>query len=725
VKNSVRMAATHASLLSPGSIGRMQLRNRMVVAAMGVSLAEEDGTCGDRLIAYHTEQAKGGVALIVMGVTGVAWPVGAVMPNQCAISEDRFLPGLRRLTDAVHEHGAKIAAQLHHGGLVAAYAAQWGHPLWAPAIPGPFKGDFAEAFLPEEMAAFAGTAVPAVKVLTVEDIEVVIGQFAEAAARAQRAGFDGVEIHAAHGYLLSSFLSPVTNQRTDGYGGTLQNRARLTLEVVAAVRKAVGPDFPVWCKLDSREVGKEHGIRLGDACRAAVLLEKAGVDAIAVSAYHDVGQGKLHSESNIPHQPEFNIPAAEAIKAGVRVPIIASGRIGPDSAAAKIAAGAFDFLALGRKILADPDLPRKLAQRQVDDIRPCIYCYTCVSAAYVREQIRCAVNPETGYEHLRQPRQPVASQRVIIVGGGPAGMEAARRLAAVGHEVILLEKGDALGGTLRFAAIAYAANEPLLSWLCGQILRSDVDVRLKTQATVELLQSLRPDIVIVATGAVREAPPIPGVGLDHVFTGDELRALMLGESSEILRRKSGFATRVAAQLGAATGVSANLDFIRNATRRWMPFGKRIVLIGGELVGLELAEFLCERGRAVEVVEEGLQMGRGLTLVRRMRLLPELREHGVVLHANARDICISPDAVTFTDREGASRSVPADHVIVAKGARGDSTLAEQIRSAGCRVRVIGDAGGVGYIEGAMRSAAQVAAAIMGSDELAGRSRGSPG
>jgi NADPH-dependent 2,4-dienoyl-CoA reductase/sulfur reductase-like enzyme len=221
---------------------------------------------------------------------------------------------------------------------------------------------------------------------------------------------------------------------------------------------------------------------------------------------------------------------------------------------------------------------------------------------------------------------------------------------------------------------------------------------------------MRPDIVVVATGAVRDSLSIPGAQLDHVFTGDELRSLMLGESDSILRRKTGFGTRLAARLGAVSGLSGNLELIRKATHRWMPFGKRVVLIGGELVGLELAEFLSERGRTVAVIDDIKHLGRGLTLVRRMRLLPELREHGVALHAEARDIVITPEAVTFTDRAGESQRLPADDVILAKGARGDMTFADQLRTAGHRVRVIGDAGGVGYIEGAIRSAAQAAASI---------------
>jgi len=698
-------AQLHPNLLAPGRIGSLELPNRMFVTAMGVSLAEEDGTAGDRLIAYHEEQARGGAALIVTGVMGVAWPVGAVQPHQLAISDDRVLPGLRRLADAAHAHGARIAAQLHHGGLVASHSAQEGHPLWAPSIPAPFEGDFPDAFLPEEMAAFAGGVVPSVKVLTSEDIATAIRQYAEGAARAKAAGFDAVEIHGGHGYLISSFLSPSTNKRDDDYGGPLENRARLMLEVVRAVRAAVGPGFPVWIKLDSRELGKTNGTTLEHSTRVAPMLEAAGVDAITVTAYHDVGQGKLHSGSNIPHEPETNIPAAARIKATVRIPIIASGRIEFDSADAKIGAGQFDFLALGRKMLADPYLVRKLREGRPEQVRPCIYCYTCVSTAYVREQVRCAVRPETGFEHLQPLAQPPTGKHYLVIGGGPGGMEAARRLDAAGNRVTLIEKGDRLGGTLRFASLAYAPNERILGWLRDQLGGSKVEVQLHTEATPDLVRSLAPDHVIVATGAVREMPPIPGAEQDHVFSGDDMRRMMLGESSDALKRKTGIATRLATRIGAATGMTANLDFVRKATRQWMPLGKRVVIIGGELVGLELAEFLVERGRSVTVIEEGPKFGRGLTLVRRMRLLPELREHGVALFAEARDLRIETAAVCFTAADGATRSISADNVIVAKGARGDSSLADALRAAGYAVTEVGDGTGIGYIEGAIRGAAR--------------------
>lgn len=707
MEQGVKMKGPWPRLLSPGRIGAMELKNRMIVTAMGVSLANPDGTASERQMAYHEEQAKGGAGLIITGVCGVAWPTGAVAKNQLAISDDRFLPGLKQLVDRVHAHGAKIAAQLHHGGQVAAFASTFGQPLWLPSMPQPFEGDMFDSFLPEELGAFAGGPMPEIKILEPEDIQTAIRQYAEGARRAKEAGFDGVEIHGGHGYLISSFLSPSTNQRTDEYGGSLENRARLMLDVARAVREAVGPDFPVWMKLDSREVGKNVGTTLEDAKQVARWLEAAGVDAITVTAYHNTGIGKHHSDSNIPHLPNSNVPATEAIKAQVKIPVIASGRIEPDDAESHIASGKYDFLALGRKILADPHLPRKLAEGRPDLVRPCIYCYTCVSAIYVRDQVRCAVNFETGFEDLRANAAPPTGKRVVVIGGGPAGMEAARRLDAAGNTVTLIEKGDRLGGTLRFASLAYEPNERLLNWLRDEISRSNVEVRLKTEATPEFVKSLQPDEVYVATGAVRDMPPIPGSDLPHVLSGDDLRNMMLGETSEEVKRKTSLLTRVATKIGAATGMTANIDFVRKATRQWMPLGDRVAIIGGELVGLELAEFLTERGRKVTVIEEGANFGRGLLLVRRMRILAELREHGVDLRANAKDVRITAEGVVFTDESGEAITLPADHVIVAKGARGDSTIAEQLRAAGLNVREFGDGTGVGYIEGAIRGGAEAA------------------
>ncbi len=701
-------------LLSPGQIGTMELRNRIAVTAMGVSLSDDDGSVSDRLIAYHEEQAKGGAGLIITGVTGVAWPVGSVSARQTAISQDRYIPGLKRLTERVHVHGAKIAAQLHHGGLVAAYShARWGHGLWAPSVPPPPTGNFTDYFLPEELAPLQGLAVPEIKVLETAEIEEAVAQFGAAAIRAAEANFDGIEIHAGHGYLISSFLSPATNTRTDGYGGTRERRMRLLREILASVREAVGPSFPVWVKLDSREVGKE-GITVDDAIAHARAVEAAGADAITVTTYHEAGNAKLHSQSHTPHIEGFNLSASATIKKAVSIPVIASGRVEPLLGDSVIGEGKADFISMGRKLLADPALPNKLAHGNETAVRPCIYCYTCISAIYMGQPVRCAVNAELGHElEKARPEQPLQAGHVVVIGGGPGGMEAARRLTDRIDRVTLIESADSLGGTLRFASLAYEPNGRLLAWLRSQVETGRVDLRLSTQATPHLIAELNPDHVIVATGARRQGIDLPGSELPHVLSGDDLRQMMFGELSERLREKTAPGSRMALKIGALTGLSAKPDFVRRASRAWMPLGKRIAIIGGGLVGLELAEFLHERGRTVAVIDDVARFGKGLPLVRRMRLLAELEEHAVEMHAGARDIAISEQAVQFRNSQGDDTSFTADQVIIAKGAQEDLSLAEQLKECGFQVQVLGDATGVSFIEGAIHGAREVTESLLAS------------
>jgi len=711
------MTAIPRHLLAPGRIGKMTTKNRIVVTAMGVSFAEKDNSAGDRLVAYHQRQAEGGAGLIIVGVTGVAHPVGAVIPDQTSLSDDRFIPGLRRIAEIGHRHGAKLAVQLHHGGVVAGYSARFGQPLWTPAIPKMPHGDFGTLFFPEELASFMGGERPTLKVMTEEDIAVVVGQFAAAAGRAKQAGIDAVEIHGGHGYLIDAFLSPSSNTRTDGYGGDLAGRARLYLEILAAVRNTVGPDFPIICKINSREVGKADGVTFDIAVETARLLERAGADAITASAYHDVSVGKLHSESNIPHVPNTNVPGASAVKRAVGIPVIASGRVEFDDADRIIAEKDCDFVAFGRKILADPAFPKKLAEGRAEDVRPCIYCYTCVSAIYLRQAGRCAVNPETGFEHVEQVRPAAPRRRYAVIGSGPAGLEAARRLDERGHDVVLFEKEERLGGTLRVASLPYEPNNRLLDWLIREVEKSGVDVRLATEATVESLRALAPDAVIVATGAVRSLPDIPGKDQPIVFSGDDLRAMLSGRMTEDLKRKTSWFDRVSSKVGAATGLTGSPEMLRAATRAYMPLGKQIVILGGELVGLELAEFLTERGRQVTVVDDEPMLGAGLTVVRRMRIVAELREHGVALFPGASQIQIESDGVLFVDAEGKRQRFAADQVIVAKGTHEDRALARSLRAAGFAVVEAGDGREVKYIEGAIHGAWSAVDAVESGRALA--------
>jgi len=699
--------------MSPGRIGSLQLKNRIFMTAMGDNLAEADGMCGARTRAYYAARAKGGAALLTVGSVSVGYPVGSNCQWQVALSGDRHIPSIKGVADVVHEHGAKLALQLHFGGLVAMTDMKEGRPVWCPSIPlPPEPGDVMDGFLPEEIAQadFANVKEVSFKVMTAQDAEHLIQMFADAAARAKEAGADGVELHGGHGYIFSSFISPASNRRDDEYGGPLENRARLLLDTVRAVRSQVGQDYPVWCKIDEEEFGKDDGIKIEDAKKLAVLLQEAGVDAITASSYADQSQGKYHSGSNIPHKVELMIPGAAQIKSVLDIPVITSGRIEPEAADRYIGEGKFDFVAMGRKLLADPELPNKIKAGKPEEVRPCIYCYACVSQIYFSKAVKCAVNPETSFERERGIVPAEAKKHIVVIGGGPGGMESARRLTLKGHKVTLLEQSDRLGGTVQFASIAYAPNERILNWLKRQVSELGIEVRLKTKATPELLKALNPDEVVVAVGAVRNMPAIPGNDRDNVFSGDEMRNLVLGENLDTLKGKTSWATRMAAKAGSLTGVTRSPEMIREASKAWMPLGDHIVIIGGELVGLELAEFLAERGRKVTVVDEAPRLGAGIYIVRRWRALAEARDLGVTLLPGMKNIAIGNERVTFDDADGQHHVVEADNVIVAKGATGNLTLADSLKAAGFKVHTVGDCNGVGYIEGAIAGAADVAVAI---------------
>ncbi|WP_373490041.1 FAD-dependent oxidoreductase [Parasphingorhabdus sp.] len=704
--------AQYDALLSSGQIGPMHLKNRILLTSMGAGLAEPDGICGDRIRAFHETQARGGTALVTMGVVGVALPLSQNMINQPAISDDRYIPGLKAVADAVHSHGAKFAIQAHFAGLVAAIDMVAGKPVWTPSIPEYTEGDMLDGFLLEEQEISPTFSMPepVYRVMSIEDINWLIGMFGKAADRAQRAGVDGIEIHAGHGYLLSSFISPATNKRNDAYGGLVENRSRLLCEIIRAMREAAGPEIAIWCKIDGAEYEREGGITIKDAKITAQLAEDAGAHAITVTAYHDPSQGTLHSGSHTPDVPGLNIEKGMEIKNAVNIPVIVSGRIEPEIANNLIKDKSADFVAMGRKLLADPDLPNKLASNRSSDILPCIYCYTCISSIYYGGSVRCAVNPETAFEQTNWLPPVTKAKHIVVVGGGPGGMESARRLSARGHRVTLVEQSDRLGGTLQFAAIAYEPNERILNWLKRNVELANVEIRLNTPATLSLIEELKPDTVIVASGARRDIPPIPGGDLPNVFSGDDLKKLLLGETSDELDRKTGFMTRVMSKAGSITGANKNPALIREATKKWMPLDDNIVIIGGELVGLELAEFLVERGRKVFVMDSAPKMGAGLQIVRRWRVLDTLREHGVAMLTSLQNIEIKRDCVIAQKSDGRPVKIYADQIIVAKGASGDLRFANELRAAGHVVHEIGDCTGIHYIEGAMRSAAEVSKII---------------
>ncbi|WP_262408084.1 NAD(P)/FAD-dependent oxidoreductase [Sphingopyxis sp. OPL5] len=702
-------AARLKHLLSPGRINGMELRNRIFFSPMGSNLAEVDGTVGDALRTYYVERAKGGAGLVTMGSVSVGFPEGASNWRQEAISDDRFIPGLKRLADEVHEHGAKLAAQLQHGGLLAMTDMLDGRPVACPSPPKASKdsGDFVDVMLDEEQQRFfepyATMGEIQYNALDQAGIDRIIAMFAAAAVRAKAAGIDAVEIHGGHGYIFSSFISPAYNRRTDEYGGSVENRARFLTQTIAAVRAAVGPDYPVWIRFDSQEFLMDTGISIEDAVRVAQLGEAAGLDAIHVSAHGDGNYGRTYSTGHATDIRNCFVDNAAAIKAAVSIPVICPGRIEPEDADRFIAEGKFDFVTMGRKLLADPHLPRKLGEGTPERVRPCVYCYTCISAIFNSEHIMCAVNPMTGFETERQPIASSSRKRILVVGGGPGGMESARLLSDKGHEVILCEAGPRLGGTAQFASVAYAPNQRIVDWLKREVARRPIDVRLSTTVDADYARALGADEIVVATGAKRTMPPIAGSDRDFVFSGDDMRNLVLGQNLDSISDKVGGATRLAMKMGRLTGITGKLEMLRLGSKYWMPIGERVVIIGGELVGLELAEFLAHRGRKVTVLEETSRVGKGLPLVRRFRVVDECRELGVAMVTNSGDFRIGDHVVTYRNDGGQDRSVRADTVIVAQGATGDQSLADSLEAAGFAVQLVGDCTGVGYIEGAMRDA----------------------
>ncbi len=706
----------YPNLSAAAQIGDVALKNRFIMAAMGSNYAEPDGSCGERISAYYEERAKGGAALLVMETTSIAWPEACSMPQMVGLSEERFLPGLASLVERVHAHDCKIAAQLNHSGKVSQEDVVAGRPIRVPSIPPKGGSGMFRILSDQEIQHFIKSAGPDGKgpqyhVLDVTDIHHITQQFADAAERCQRAGFDAVEIHGGHGYLLASFLSPAINQRQDDYGGTPQKRARFLVEVIRAVKQRCGEQFPVMVRLDAYEYRIEGGIEPEDFLITVQLAEQAGADAIDVSAYGNTGMGIAFTEAPLPHAPNAYLEFAQAAKQVLSIPVMAVGRIEIDSAEQSIANGDYDFVGLGRKILADPALPSKVIADKAEQIRPCIYCYICVSQIFINQPMLCAVNADMGNEVeakdlITSDAKPLAGKQFAVVGGGPGGMEVARRLSELGSKVSLYEKGPDLGGTARIAALAYEPNGRLIRWQEGELQRLGVTVYKNTPATPELLRQEPFDHVIVATGARREAPDIPGKNLPHVFDGEEMRGLLLGGDDRGIK-KLGLLSRLMVKIGHVLGATRSIALVRAFSHLWMPVGERVVIVGGGLVGIELAEFLVDRRRKVTVLEPDKTLAPELSIVRRARVLHELEAHGCTLVRKASDIVCERYGVRYAGREGECFAA-ADTVILALGAEGDQTLATQFQNAGIDVSVVGDAANVGYIDGAIHSARRIVA-----------------
>ncbi len=682
---------------------------------MGTNFEEADGFLGERSRRFYEERARGGVGLIILGVGAVSYPNGVCLPRQVAISDDKYLPGLKKLTSQIHEHGAKIAIQIQHAGKVATRDMSDGRAMMMPSEYSYVMGDLTNDITGEELAGMsAGMVQAGAKIeyhtMTDDDIKTVIEYFADAGDRAKRAGFDGVEIHSGHGYLISSFISPKTNKRTDAYGGSVENRSRLLTDVIKAIRNRVGNDFPVWCRLDGKEFMIDGGISAEDAQQTAMLAEAAGADAIHVSAYADASSGVAFTVAPLVQQPCGFVDLAGGIKKKVGIPVIAVGRIEPEEGNKIIKTGKADFIAMARKLITDPELPSKLTQGHPEDIRPCICCYTCVGEIFQRRSVECAVNKTAGKESEIHITKAEIKKRVLVIGGGPAGMEAARVAAFRGHDVTLCEKSDRLGGTLFFASMLYNDNTGLMEWLKTQVDKLKVDVQLNREVTPELVKEIKPDEVVVAVGARRELPDIPGVNQPHVLGGDDLRGLMIGSDKKVAKEKLSLMQRTMLGLGKKTGISDNIDLAREMTKLWMPIGNRVAVIGGGLVGVELAMFLAERKRTVTLIEETNKLATEMALPRRWRALHEIREIGVNILCETTVESIGAKDITCVLKDGEKQLLKIDSVIIASGIQANHTLAEKIRKMGFDVHLIGDCSRVEYIKGAMENGFEVGRAL---------------
>ncbi|MFK8019168.1 MAG: FAD-dependent oxidoreductase [Pseudomonadales bacterium] len=695
--------AKYENLLAPGKIGTLEVRNRIFLAPMGTNLADDNGFAGERSMQFYESRAAGGAGLLLLGSVSVGYPVGSSNRWQFGLSDDKFIPKLKQLTDRVHKHGAKVAAQCSHQGRVAVNDIKDGRPQLIPSDVEP-KSDpdmLADLMLEEmmDLGAAMGGKQASFKIADQEDIDHVIELFAGAARRAKAAGFDAMEIHAGHGYLIHAFLNPSLNTRTDQYGGSLENRARLLMQVIAATKQAAGKEFPIWVRMEGIEHLNPDGISHEQALETSKMVAKAGADAIHVTAYGGAANAIGPTEGYLPHKPMAIVPYARKIKEVSGLPVISMGRIAPKEADGLINNGAIDFVTMGRKLLADPELPNKLIQNRENDIRPCVYCYTCVSQIFFQRRLKCAVNTECGEEFVTVVNPTKEVRNILVIGGGLAGMEAARVASLRGHNVTLVESSKRLGGSALFSAVSYPPNGELVDYLKLQIKNLKVSVRTSTHLDLKSITDLAPDAVIVAIGGENWRPDLPGVNHDHVLDGEDFRAMVLGEKGSVTK-KLGLFQRMAVGLSSRSGMSNKPSLLAKASKLYLPLGKNIVFIGGGLVAVELAEFLAERGRKVTILEEREACGKGLALVRKWRNMHDIRKLGVNVHVKVQNINITEDTVEFIDAEGQKQSALSNHVILANSPRENYGLADSLSAEGITVFRAGDCTGMGYIEGAM-------------------------
>jgi 2,4-dienoyl-CoA reductase-like NADH-dependent reductase (Old Yellow Enzyme family)/thioredoxin reductase len=613
-------------LFTPIKVGKLELKNRIIMPPMIERLATH-GAPNDAVKDFYVARARGGVALIVL-TPGIV-DISMASPIQLGIYDDSFIPGLKQFTDLIHSCGGRMGIQLMHlgrqGGEIKRYK---------PVAPSPIP------LTPKD-------EVP--RELTTGEVEGLVEEFAEAARRARDAGFDMVELHGCHGYLLSGFLSPLTNQRRDKYGGSVANRARFVMEIVSLIKERVGKDFPVSVRINGSDY-MPGGVTVDMARQTAKLLEEAGADMIGVSG------GAYGSYPVIvpPYdQPRgCNVPLAAAVKEVVKVPVAVAGRLDDPLVADEVlVSGKADLIAVARGLLADPELPNKASRGDFKGIRRCIACNVCIDGDPTPvSPITCTVNPEAGRERemvmVPAPRQ----KKVMVIGGGLAGLEAARVAAARGHKVTLYEENADLGGQWLLASKPPHKQDHmlLLGYMVGQLEKLGVERKRGVKVTAAMVEEARPDVVLVATGAKPLVPPIPGVEREEVVTAWDV-------------------------LGGRE------------------VGRRVLVVGGGLTGMETAEFLAEQGKEVVVVEMLKRVGADMGGTVRWHLMNRTKKLNIKTFVSTQIKEIQPKGIVVVLRNGAEETWDAfDTIVLACGVRPKDELSKQIQGKVKEVYVIGDA-----------------------------------